>query len=257
MHLTASAPAASHSSLAEDFRRDGCAGPFRVCAPTDCAALQAAYFAAAGVDPAAWSPASAKLSAWHHHQRWAYELATSPAILDRVEEILGPDLVLWAMFAWYKEPRTEKRIPWHQDASYWPLEPKLNVTAWLALDHCDPDNGCLRVIPGTHRAAIDHVAVDDTTSWFNKGADPAAVDERQARDLVLQPGEFVLFNEGTLHGSEPNRSARPRLALSLRYTTPEVRLHGDKWGDDRVRAFQVRGRDRFGYNDAWRGVPPA
>ena len=65
--------------------------------------------------------------------RWAYELATHQRILDYAERILGPDIVLWAMVFWYKEPHNSKYIPWHQDATYWPMEPRINLTAWMAL----------------------------------------------------------------------------------------------------------------------------
>jgi hypothetical protein len=242
--------------FAASFLAQGFAGPFRLLAEPDALRLREVYCQTAGVDPRTCGPATKSLAAWHHHHRWAYDLACSPLILDRVEQLLGPDLLLWAWFAWYKEPRTGKRIPWHQDASYWPIEPKKNVTAWVALDATDADNGCLRIIPGTHRQLINHVRVDDQVSWFEQGADPAAIDERHALDLALRPGEFVLFNEGTLHGSEPNRSNRARIAFSLRYTSPEVCLHGDRWGDDRVKAFLVRGENRHHHNDGWLGTPP-
>jgi ectoine hydroxylase-related dioxygenase (phytanoyl-CoA dioxygenase family) len=243
--------------LANQFQTTGFAGPFRAVTEAQAPELRAAYCTAAGIDLHHPGAPSQNLAAWHHHQRWAYDLATRPEILDRVESLLGPDIYLWAWFSWYKQPHTGKRIPWHQDAGYWPIEPKKNVTAWVALDHCTPDNGCLRVIPGSHRASITHSAVNDATSWFDKGADPAAVDESKAIDVILRPGEFVLFNEGTLHGSNPNSSDLPRYAFSLRYTSPEVNLHGDQWNDERVKAFLVRGEDRFHVNDRWLGTAPA
>lgn len=249
--------ATAPADLAADFRRDGVAGPFRAVDAATADGLRQRYCRAAGVDPLACGPATRPLSAWHLRHRWAYDLATRPGILDRVEAVLGPDIVLWAWFSWYKEPRTGRPIPWHQDASYWPIEPKRNVTAWVALAASTPDNGCLRVIPGSQGALLPQVAVADPASWFAQGADPAAIDAARARDLALAPGEFVLFDEGVLHGSEPNRSDRPRIALSLRYTSPDVCLHGDRWGDDRVRALLVRGVDRFHRNDRWLATPPA
>ena len=243
--------------LLQEFLTQGFAGPFRAVDEAQTPALRDAYRAAAGIDAQSPAAATRNLAAWHHHHRWAYELATRPEILDRVEEVLGPDLLLWAWFSWYKEPHTGKRIPWHQDASYWPIEPKKNVTAWVALDHCTSANGCLQVIPGSHRTQLDHVAVADAMSWFTTGADPATVDDSTALDVRLRPGEFVLFNEGTLHGSQPNRSDIARYAFSLRYTSPEVNLHGDKWNDERVKAFIVRGEDRFHLNDRWLGKAPA
>lgn len=246
------------TDIASRFHADGWAGPFAACDPAAACSLRARYAEVLGIDADQPGASSAYLSAWHHHHRWAWDLATSPAILDRVGGILGDDLVLWAMHAWYKEPRTGKRIPWHQDASYWAIEPKRTVTAWFAFDDCTPENGCLRILPGTHRGSIDHVTVDDPTSWFGKGADPTAVDESTAIDVVLRPGEFVLFNEGTLHGSNPNRGDRARFACSFRYTTPEVRFLIEQWSDPgRIRTFLVRGEDRFHHNDAIRGTPPA
>ena len=243
-------------TLAHDFLHHGFAGPFRVVPEAQTPALLNAYRAAAGIDLGGLGAPTKNLAAWHHLHRWAYDLATRPEILDRVEALLGPDIFLWAWFSWYKQPHTGKRIPWHQDAGYWPIEPKKNVTAWVALDHCTPENGCLRVIPGSHRVSIGHVAVNDELSWLGQEADPTAVDEGKAVDAVLRPGEFVMFNEGTLHGSNPNQSDRARYGFSLRYTSPEVNLHGDQWNDERVKAFLVRGEDRYHLNDRWLGQAP-
>ncbi|MBA2482688.1 MAG: phytanoyl-CoA dioxygenase family protein [Planctomycetes bacterium] len=148
-------------------------------------------------------------------------------------------------------------MPWHQDASYWAIEPKKTVTAWLALGETSPDNGCLRIIPGSHTRTSEHRAISDPTSWFDKGVDPRDIDESTAVDLALRPGEAVLFNEATLHGSEMNRSSQPRVAISFRYTSPEVRFLIDQWTDPgRVKTFLVRGEDRLHLNDDIRGVEP-
>ena len=246
------------AELATDFLTDGYVGPLAVLGVADAANYRAAALAELGVDATAPGPSSAYLSAWHLHHRWAYDLATSPAILDVVEGILGPDLILWATHCWYKEPRSGKSIPWHQDASYWPIEPKKTVTAWIALGPCTRRNGCLRLIPGSHRLGdIAQVAVADPRSWFQQGADPTAVDATRARDLEMEPGMAAFFNEATLHGSEANDSTEPRLAISCRYTSPDVRFHMERWSDPgRIRTMLVRGCDHQRLNDAIRGTPP-
>lgn len=243
--------------LVTTFADQGYVGPLAVLDPAFTARCAAGAWAALGVDPAAPGPSTARLAAWHHTQPWAWDLATHPAILDAVSDLLGPDLVLWAMFCWYKPPQVGKAVPFHQDGEYWPIEPKRNVTAWVALAPTTRANGCLRVIPGSHRADLPHVPVHDSRSWFAKGA--AGVDESRAVDLEMAPGDAVFFTERTLHGSCANDSDQPRLACSLRYTTPDVRIDPAGWGDDgaRIRTALVRGEDRFHYQDALRlDAPP-
>jgi hypothetical protein len=251
-------PAIANPDLSRaGFQANGYAGPATVFSPAENARFAAGAWAALAVDPAAPGPSTARLAAWHHEHAWAWEMATHPAILDQVEELLGPDLVLWAMFCWYKPPHVGKAVPWHQDAAYWPIEPKLNVTAWVALAPTRRSNGCLRLLPGSHRSAHDHTAMTDPASWFAKGVQ--GLDESTALDVEMERGQAVFFNEGALHGSRANASDQPRLACSMRYTTPEVRISPDGWGPDsaRIRTTLVRGVDRFHHNDALRIGPPA
>jgi hypothetical protein len=244
-----------HADDRERFRRDGFIAPRPLVDADEAAALALRAYAALGVDPAAPGPSTANALAWHHRHRWAYDLATHPRLLDLVEGVLGPDLVLWAMACWYKEPRTGRRVPWHQDAHYWPMSPTTTVSVWLALTPATPANGCLRLIPGSHGARIEHRQLDDSTSFFPVGAD--GIDDSGALDLAMRPGEVALFDEGTLHGSGPNRSACPRLGLSFRFSPPAVRFHIEDWSDaGRIRTFLVRGEDRERLNDPIRGIPP-
>lgn len=240
------------------FQDQGYAGPVTVFTAAENTAFATGAWAALGVDPLAPGPSTARLAAWHHDQRWAWEMATHPAILDQVEALLGPDLVLWAMYCWYKPPQVGKAVPWHQDAAYWPIEPKINVTAWVALAPTRRSNGCLRLLPGTHRRDFAHTAIDPVAanSWFDQGVQ--GLDESGAIDLEMEPGQAVFFNEGTLHGSTANHSPFPRLACSMRYTTPEVRISPDGWGADnaRIRTTLVRGVDRFQHNVGLRLAAP-
>ena len=80
-----------------------------------------------------------------------YDLVTHPTILDHVQDLIGPDIICWTSHAFCKAAFDPKRIPFHQDASYWPLTPARTVTVWLAIDDADRENSCLQVIPRTHR----------------------------------------------------------------------------------------------------------
>ena len=151
-----------------------------------------------------------------------YDLCTSPPILDRTRSLLGPDLVLWATF-FFNKPPGGAEIPWHQDANYWPIEPPINLSAWLAIDEVTTENSCVQVIPGSHREVIPHVA-SRAAMAFGQEADPDRVDPSQAVDVELKPGEFFLFNERLLHHSNANRSNRRRLGMTMRFTLPMVKL---------------------------------
>src|SRR5262245_14794364 len=91
----------------------------------------------------------------HYHERPIYDLCTAPALVDVMEQLLGPDLVLLYSHIMSKPPGG-LRVAWHQDGPYWHrVEPKIAVTAWIALDDATPENGCMRVIPGSHRGHRD------------------------------------------------------------------------------------------------------
>lgn len=203
-------------------------------------------------------PTKVNLSAWHHRYKWAYELATHPSIAAAMRQILGENLVLWAMHFWYKEPGNGKFIPWHQDINYWPMEPTINATAWVSLGWSIQENGCLRVIPGSHKSIVEHVAIGDNQSSFGQGLPVDKVDLSKAVDIEMSPGQIAFFNEATFHGSEINHSNIPRVAFSVRYTTPEVKFLMDDWSGDtsRIRTFLVAGTDTHRLNDAIQGVIP-
>ena len=154
----------------------------------------------------------------HLDRRVVYDLVTLPPIVRRVQGILEPHLLLWACTMWLKDPGG-REVPWHQDRNYWPVEPIVNVTAWIAVDPVTPSNGCLEVIPGSHRTVVPHVAAPPG-KWFSEQADPRHVDPAGARRVLLEPGQFVLFNDRLLHRSAVNRSpaAPPRHGAALHHS---------------------------------------
>ncbi|SDC93671.1 Phytanoyl-CoA dioxygenase (PhyH) [Paenibacillus sp. UNCCL117] len=243
---------------AAQFQEEGYSGPVQGLTLEEADNYYRLFFDTLGQSRFEPGPARISLSAWHHRHRWAYELATHPSIVGAMRQILGEDLVLWAMQFWYKEPNNDKFIPWHQDINYWPMEPAINASAWVSLGWSIRENGCLRVIPGTHRSVVEHISTGDAQSMFSEGLPGELVDESQAIDLEMSPGQMAFFNEAIFHGSEINSSNIPRVAFSVRYTTPEVRFLMDEWGGDtsRIRTFLVHGEDTLKRNESIRGVVP-
>ena len=245
----------------DQLQAEGYTGPVSLLSPEAAAAGRRAYFEAIGQSEEAPGPTDQRPGGFNLRYRWVHDLATDEKVLDHVEMALGPDIVLWATVFWYKEPHNTKYIPWHQDASYWPMEPRINLTAWIALGPTFPENGCLRLIPGSHKEWLDDDYQPlDKKSAFSRGLPPEQVDESKAVDMVMQPGDVVFFSEAALHGSNANKSDVPRLGFSLRFTTPEVKFDPVGLKEQRIdyltRTILVRGEDRYHYNDSLRAEPP-
>ncbi|HEX5482708.1 MAG TPA: phytanoyl-CoA dioxygenase family protein [Terriglobia bacterium] len=185
------------------------------------------------------------LSETHTYLNWVYRIVSHPKVLDYVESILGPNLLVWGTRWFSKMPGDKAFVSWHQDGTYWGLRPPRVTTAWVALSESKPENGGLRVVPGSHRG--DYLPQRDTydpANALSRGQEIAVeVDEAQAVDLALEPGQMSLHHIGIVHGSKANTSQKPRIGLAIRYITPEVVQDGS----ERSLAMLVRGRDGFGH----------
>ena len=183
----------------------------------------------------------------HLFLAWAADLVRLPAILDAVEDLLGPDLLCWSSSFFIKGKRDPGFVSWHQDSTYWGLSHPDVVTAWVALSPSLRSNGCMRVIPGTH--TIDQIPHRDTFAEHNlltRGQEiEVPVDTARAVDLELAPGEFSLHHVRLVHGSEPNTSDVRRIGYAIRYIPTYVR----QVVGNRDTATLVRGVDRFGHFD--------
>lgn len=146
-------------------------------------------------------------------------MATLPDILDMMEQVAGPDLVLWATTIFHKPSGTGKATPWHRDGEFWPIEPLATTSIWIAVNECRADNGCLRVIPGSHHAEElgRHYDSSDPELIFERTLDRSEFDESTALDVELEPGQMVLFDVRMIHGATRNEGQRPRTGFSARY----------------------------------------
>ena len=140
-------------------------------------------------------------------------------ILDAVQQLIGPDIALWNSSFFAKPAGHGKRTPWHQDGEYWPIVPLATCTVWLAIDDSTVENGCLRVIRGSHTErrlrAHNQLAAGDEV--LTQELDASEYDPSKAVDLELKSGQFSLHDVYLLHGSEPNRSPRSRRGMTMRF----------------------------------------
>lgn len=184
----------------------------------------------------------------HFEERFIWEIAANPNVLDVVESLIGPDILLLATHFFSKYGPSDKFVAWHQDVTYWGLEPPISITAWYALDDSDPGNGCMKAIPGTHRYDIvEHGKSGSGQNLLSADQEirVAPDDEKRAVDLILKAGEISLHDGKVIHGSEPNRSSRRRCGLTLRYIPPHI--HQVEGQGRPYQPILVRGEDTHGH----------
>jgi phytanoyl-CoA dioxygenase PhyH len=176
---------------------------------------------------------------------WLSDLVRHPAILDAVEDVIGPNILCWGSSFFIKEPRNPGFVSWHQDSTYWGLDPAEIVTAWVALSDSNAANGAMRVIPGSH--LLDQVPHRDTfrpDNLLSRGQEVMVdVDERQAAMLALAAGEMSLHHVRLIHGSDPNPSDLRRIGFAIRYIPTTVR----QIAGTHDHATLVRGVDDYGH----------
>lgn len=171
-------------------------------------------------------------------------VASDDRLLDIAEQFIGPDIALYGTHYIAKRPRDGQAVLWHQDGSYWPLEPMTVVTLWVAIDPSDPENGCMRVVPRTHREALMPLTPTSRTDVvLDSFLDPAKVDESAAVDLILGEGDVSVHHPNVIHGSNANVSERWRRCLTLRYIPASTRILKVEPGTIHPSAFHFRGED--------------
>lgn len=174
---------------------------------------------------------------------WINKLIRDPRILDVVEDVLGPNILAWGSNFFIKDPHDDAYISWHQDSTYWGLSHPDVMTAWIALSEVTPENGAMRMLPGSH--LLDQLPHKDTFAEHNlltRGQEvQVEVDESKTVDVPLKPGEMSLHHVRIVHGSRPNATNTRRIGLAIRYVPTYVsQISGAK-----DYATLVRGEDTY------------
>lgn len=219
------------------YNRDGFVQPFRVFDAARVAAVRT-YVDRLMADMG--EAGAYGINCYQARLRGLHDIACDPAILDLVEDVIGPDVLCWASAILSKRPHDPKAVPWHQDASFWALSPARTVTVWLAVDDADEANAAMRFIPGSHdKGPLAVRATDGAAAVFHKETADAETLGAPFTN-ALRAGEASLHADMLVHGSLPNLSNRRRCGLTLRYCPPEVRITDPAWAAG-VEAILCRG----------------
>jgi hypothetical protein len=225
------------------YRRDGFLSPVRVISSEAAAQgrreLEAMESAMGGE---LRGPARTK---FYLRYPWAHRLATTPRILDLVEDLIGPDILLYQTTAWIKNAGDNAYVSWHQDNTYWGFNPCNVLSVWVALSPARPESGSMRFLPASHKLGQLPVRYDVQEDNLLTSGQTAEIDPSLFEPFAtsLEPGEASIHHAFMVHGSPPNVSTDRRLGITFVYHPPS--LH--QLGEIRTGALLVRGEDRYGH----------
>ena len=152
------------------------------------------------------------------------DLAHHSVVVDAIEDLIGPDIALWASVMFSKDSSSNHYVSWHQDATYMGMNSYDFPTPWIALTPSTVETGCMSMIPGSHKKNIrKHEDTFDEYNILTRGQVIQGVDESKAVDLILKPGEMSIHHGAIIHGSKPNKSNQRRIGFALQsYMSPNV-----------------------------------
>jgi hypothetical protein len=178
---------------------------------------------------------------------WVDEIVHHPAVLDAVEDLIGPDIRLFHLSVWPKNAHDPAYVSWHQDATYFGLEPPVQVTAWVALTDAPVKSGCMEVVPSSHtRGQLHHGQFDSSHNLLSRGQTITTdFDRADTTFMAVKAGQMSLHHTHLVHRSGPNQSNDRRIGLGISYIPTSVRCRCDT----RLSAMLVRGTDTYGHFD--------
>ena len=189
------------------------------------------------------------------------EICKLAPILDIVDQLIGPDIIVWGSRIFSKAPQTGRATPWHQDGEYWPIRPLATATVWISIDESNEENGCLKILSGSNRtkSLLPHQSLTGKGAALDKEIKPEFIKNEDIVSVPLEPGQMVIFDVFTAHGASPNFSEQRRAGFAIRYM-PGTSLFDRNMkvgsGQDDVQTdlgqralFLVRGEDKTGNNN--------
>ncbi len=223
------------------YQQDGVVAPVSVMSPAVANELRCRLESAEKCFPQQIGPE--KRNNAHYVLACLDEIVHHDEILDAVECLIGPDIILTNTVLFIKEPNSLHHVTYHQDATYMGLEPQDSLTAWIALTESTRENGCVRMIQGSHLLDIQqHIDTFGEDNILTRGQQIENIDEERALDIELEPGQMSLHHARTVHGSRPNETGARRIGIALQsFARPSTRqVHGEDY------ALLVRGSDDYG-----------
>ena len=227
----------------EGYHRDGYAFPASVLTPEEVRSLRAdlEYWERQQGHPLDFPEKSKSYLLYS----WADILVTHPRVLDAVEDLIGPDILVYHTTMWIKEAHTPAFVRWHQDGAYFFLDPLEHVTAWVALSDASERAGCMRVIPGSHRLPmLEHDDAPDQWNMIKRGQGISGrFDDERGVPMPLNAGELSLHHTALVHCSPGNDGDDRRMGYGISFVPAHVR----PLGEPKPSALLVRGEDRYGH----------
>src|SRR6185312_5065495 len=153
------------------------------------------------------------------HSPWFNDLVRHPRILDAIEDVIGPDILVWTSTFFIKEPGSKTFAAWHQDGAFFGLEPNEQVCAWVALTDASREAGCMEMLSSRGAPRMLHHEAKGLKNSINRAGQTIVepFDKRKPTAMSLQAGEFSLHHEFAVHRSAPNHAAHRRVGIGLNY----------------------------------------
>ena len=207
----------------ERFRRDGFYAPVPVASREEALGMRA-HLEAYENEHGGPLKGSARFKS-HLLFKWLANFIRSPRVLDPVEDVIGPDIMVWSTDWWLKEANSPSYVSWHQDSQYWGLDSEKLVTVWVALSPSNVASGCMRYMPGSHLGPdLPHRETFHDDNMLTRGQEIIeGIDESKAVNVELEPGEGSIFAFRIAHASHPNRTDDRRIGLAIRFIPPDAR----------------------------------
>ena len=190
------------------------------------------------------------------------DIALDEIILNLISQLIGEDIILWGCQVFCKPGGDGMIVPWHQDGKYWPIRPLATCTVWIAIDDSTIENGCLRVIPGSHskKKIFQHDQNERKDIVLDQELDSRTFEESKAKNIELTSGKMSIHDVYLMHGSRANNSTKRRAGLALRYMTSTSYFDRDIFKDtESISTYKVdysqrpiwlaKGVDRCGMNN--------
>lgn len=194
----------------------------------------------------------------HLDQQFIWDIASSQRVLDALEQLLGPDILLFGTRIICKWSGDDTVVAWHQDVSERnQLDPPEQITAWYAIDDADESNGCVFCVSGSHKAGMRKRLPAKVPGNLLRVNEESEVSDEMARTAVpvrLKAGQLSFHHGFTLHSSPRNVSNRRRCGLVIRYVPGYVRQGSGVEFNQRDTAIVLRGRDPMTGEDSAHAV---
>jgi ectoine hydroxylase-related dioxygenase (phytanoyl-CoA dioxygenase family) len=241
--IEAAMPKSLSQAQVEQYDKDGFAFPAQALAPGEVRTMRA--------DLESWESKQGHPLDFPEKSKsyllygWADAIVHHPRVLDAVEDVLGPDILVYHSTMWIKEAHTPAFVRWHQDGAYFFLDPLEHVTAWVALSDASELAGCMRVVPGTQRLPmLEHDDKPDAFNMIKRGQGISdRFDGEKGVSMPLRAGELSLHHTALVHCSPGNESDDRRMGLGVSFVPAHVR----PLGPVQPSALLVRGVDRYNH----------